>query len=130
MAKANFGLDLGSVTAYIGSTVQKVKQAIAAEAYQFGEEIMAESKKIVPHDTGALEGTGHVDPPVWGPDDVTVNLGYGSEAVTYAVIVHENMNPDVNWTRPGSGPKYLETPWKAMQGQWPARAAKAAKDAL
>lgn len=105
---------------------KSLPQAVGKAMYQFAEEVMGDSKgTYVPVDTGALMNTGHVDPPVISGTSVTVELGYGDESVGYALIVHEEMttksgNP-INWTRPGSGPKYLETPFKAKQDLVPQR---------
>lgn len=90
---------------------------------------MAESKRIVPVDTGALMNTGTVMPPVDNGREIMVEMGYGSQSVDYAVYVHENMAP-VKWQRPGSGPKYLETPLKEKQDSLPDRIASAIEAAL
>jgi hypothetical protein len=106
----------------------KAPQAVAATTYKFANDVMRESKKMVPVDTGALMNTGKVSLPEIEERKVSVTLGYGDESVDYALAVHENLSPTVNWTRPNSGPKYLETPFKAMQGELPGRIAKALKD--
>jgi hypothetical protein len=72
---------------------------------------------------------------------VAVDLGYGDSAVGYALYVHEELNPSsghaislnwswakaaaagkqIQWTKPGSGPKFLENPIKERQDQLPGR---------
>jgi hypothetical protein len=37
---------------------------------------------------------------------IALRIGF---TANYAVFVHENMNPDVNWNRKDSGPKFLES---------------------
>jgi hypothetical protein len=107
-----------------------VRKSVAAEMYQFSEEVMAASKEVVPVDTGALMATGHVELPVEDGDVVTVTLGYGDTAVGYALYVHEDMSPTTKWTRPGSGPKYLEGPLKERQDSLPGRLLDAYKRGL
>lgn len=112
---------------------KKIRQEVAAELYRFAEEVMADSKaSYVPVLTGALMNSGKVMPPDWDvvANTVTVVMGYGDEAVTYALYVHENLvgwksGLPINYTRPGSGPKYLERPLVAKQDELPARLTKA-----
>ena len=73
-----------------------------------------------------MAATGDVRPPENNGDEVKVTLGYGDDAVGYALYVHENMHA-VNWTRPGSGPKYLEAPLKERQDKLPGRIKEAVK---
>lgn len=99
---------------------ERVREEVTKELYQFAETVMSASKDgpatvVVPVDTGTLRSTGHVDPPEQEPDQVSVTLGYGGPAASYALAVHENMDPGVHWKRPGSGPKYLEIPLRDHQ---------------
>lgn len=66
-------------------------QAIAIELYQEGEEIMAASKPLVPVDLGTLRDSGTVLPPEIRGGSVSVTLGYGGAAESYALEQHENM---------------------------------------
>ena len=100
-----------------------VRMEIKQELYRFAEEVMTASKEVVPVDTGALMATGVVMPPEEDATGVTVTLGYGGMAVDYAKIVHENLDPNVHWQRPGSGPKFLENPMKERQDALPDRIA-------
>lgn len=124
----------------------RVRSEVMNELYLFGEEVMGASKLIVPVDTGTLEGSGHVECPELGIagnyqfDPVTaeegvVAIGYGGPARNYALYVHEALegphpiNPNwswarkgrVDWTRPGSGPKYLERPLREKLPDLPGR---------
>ena len=57
-------------------------------------------KKLHMRETWFIEGNPDpINPTVWG--------GYTAK---YAEIVHENIGA-VNWTRPGSGPKWLQIHW-------------------
>jgi len=119
------GLDL--LAARFAAAAPKIREEVASELYAFGWDVMNESLKRVPWKTGALAGTGDVRPPEHSGDEVKVTLGYGDDAVGYALYVHENMSTTVNWTRPGSGPKYLESPLKEMQDRLPGRIKDAVK---
>lgn len=105
----------------------KIREEVARELYVFGTEVMEASLRVVPVKTGALMNTGKVDLPVYDGDEVSVKIGYGDEAVGYALYVHENMSTTVNWTRPGSGPKFLEAPLKERQDKLPGRITEAVK---
>jgi hypothetical protein len=112
----------------------KARENVKKEMYQFAEEVMTDSKQVVPVETGALMNTGKVLEPVEDTTSITVDLGYGDESVNYALYVHEELqspkgNP-INWTRPGSGPKYLQNPFDAKSDQLPPRIAKAITDAF
>jgi len=100
----------------------KVRQEVAAELYAWANDpVFNESQDIVPVDTGALMNSGNVSLPDPAADPISVTIGYGNVAVDYALAVHENLNAHVKWTRPGSGPKYLERPFEAHQGELPER---------
>lgn len=141
------GID--ALRAKLEANLPKARQAAIVELYKFGSEVMLASKHICPMDTGNLVNSGHVECPELGitsggtpafsfvpdvhvtePQKASVVLGYGGAARKYALIVHENMVGTTQWTRPGSGPKFLETPLKAVQESLPARILKVYKDAL
>lgn len=113
---------------------QDARKNVAKVMYQFAEEVMTDSKQIVPVLTGALLNTGKVLPPVEDSTSITVEFGYGDESVDYALYVHEELqspkgNP-INYTRPGSGPKYLQNPFDQKADQLPPRIAQAYTDAF
>lgn len=118
MADVRFTIEISGMDKLIeklGAMGPKVKKAAETELYQIAEEVMANSKEIVPVDKGTLMSTGHVDPPVETDKGASINMGYGGPAAPYALAVHENLDPRVHWTRPGSGPKYLERPLEEMK---------------
>lgn len=112
-------------------------EIVGAALYREGEQIMTESKKRVPVDTGNLRASGSVQGPTFSGGRMTVTLGYGGpvgvgnqggetnrEAVNYAVVQHEDIDLNhakalskkesrrrggVVWGEIG-GPKYLEIP--------------------
>lgn len=92
-----------------GALVSDLADALYLEA----ELIMTDSKQnFVPVDSGVLRNSGTVKKPVITSKDVTVVLGYGGPAASYAVVVHE-YPPNV-----GQGKnKYLSRPLnKAERG--------------
>lgn len=103
---------LEEALAIISELPAKLTQMAAAPVYRRAERIMTDSKQhYVPVDTGNLRSTGHVDPPVVGGEEVTVDLGFGGTAangaeVGYALRVHEDLQMH---HRVGQA-KYLETP--------------------
>jgi hypothetical protein len=121
------------------NAAKELNNAIGREMYLFAEEVMSASKMVVPVKTGTLMNTGHVELPVIEGRSVTVRMGYGGPAAPYALYVHEALEGAVPpspswswtkkvaaggtiaWTRPGSGPKYLENPLKERQDQLPDR---------
>lgn|SRR2546428_3976434 len=91
---------------------ETMRLPIARTMREWGEEVMTASKRVVPvGETGNLMNSGHVEGPDLKAATLELLLGYGGPAVTYAKAVHENLNPNVHWKRPGSGPKYLERPF-------------------
>lgn len=131
MPKVTFKINGKDVLeAKVSAAIQNAGPAVAQALYMFSEGVMTASKRVVPVETGALMNTGRVNPPEITGNKATVTMGYGSESVGYAMYVHENLNPGVNWTRPGSGPKYLENPLKARQNKLPGMIAQAIKDSI
>ena len=46
----------------------------------------------------------------------SVLVGYGGVQAPYAVYVHENEDPDINYTKVGTGPKFLsEAPFSVRE---------------
>lgn len=102
-------------------------RAAKAEAYQFGEEVMADSKQnYVPVDTGLLRSSGNVQTEDHG-NRFRVILGYGGAAAGYAIHVHENLNA---YHRPPTQAKYLERPFRAAAPRFAPRIAEAARKAM
>lgn len=106
-------------------------KAIARAVYEEAEFIMADSKeKFVPVGHGGAEGghlrdSGHTQPPVIEGREIKVTMAYGGAAAPYALAVHEHLSEhspptwlnksasEINWSVPGTGPKYLELPFRA-----------------
>lgn len=88
------------------------RQAVARALYVEGEKIMAESKLLVPVDTGVLRNSGHVQAHGRG-DKFQVLVGYGGPSIPYAIVQHEN----TKFKHTVGEAKYLEKPaMKAARG--------------
>ena len=71
---------------FLNETPGLVSKDVEAALMQEGENVMAESKKRTPVDTGNLRASGHVKLPVTKAGRTSVTLGYGTD---YAIHVHE-----------------------------------------
>ena len=99
---------IAGMAAVTDHTVDAMKQALYLEA----EYLMTESKQQVPHDTGTLQASGTVLAPVETPGGgISVELGYGGLAESYAVEQHENLN--ISHPK-GRKAKYLSDPYEAL----------------
>lgn len=118
----------------LGAYTRSVQKAVHAAIYQEGEELMSDSKPLVPVDEGNLRSSGFVTFPQEDVDgDVFVDVGFGGPAgsgnhggetnledVGYAVYVHENLE-----ARHTVGQaKYLEQPLNRRKQGYGARLAK------
>lgn len=91
--------------------------------YREASAIFRKSQRLVPvHKAGDpkyrgipgnLKASGVCEKPV----NHEVLIGYGGTAASYALYVHEKVNPEPRWTLPGKSAKFLERPFmEAMQG--------------
>lgn len=78
-----------------------VKQALYAEA----QIELTEAKRRTPFLTGALRGSGIVEPPVQSGNTLSVTIAFGGPAADYAVYVHENLEAH----HPVGQAKFLES---------------------
>lgn len=90
-------------------------QHLGIALYEEALEIIAEGQNyLTPVDHGTLAGSGTVLPPEMNGNKIGVTLGYGGPASAYAMYVHELLESPsgkaINWSKSGSGAKYLENP--------------------
>lgn len=90
----------------IAEDVAKAPAAMASALFIEAEAIMADSKELVPVDTGALRASGHVQHPKISAQGVEVEMGYGGAAEQYALIQHERLD----YNHPSGEAKFLEKP--------------------
>ena len=112
--------------------VEKAFNSIEARAlWDVGSEIMDVAQERVPVDQGVLRSSGRVLPPVRKGDTVEVKLGFGDGgAEDYAIPIHEHpqnieFSPrswlsgggpkELNYTKSGTGSKYLQGPVEAAK---------------
>jgi len=86
---------------FLNETPGVTRKMVRGALFSAAEDMMSESKRRTPVDTGRLRSTGHVKPPEEKGGKVEVTMAYGTD---YAIYVHE---------RPASHPtgqmKYLES---------------------
>jgi hypothetical protein len=119
-------------------TIKATDQAMAGAIYLEANAIMNESDKLVPMSSAStkettsgkrqamnmhLRATSYVKRPEKGAVGWAVKLGYWRD---YALWVHEMTRSGINWTRPGSGAKFLEKPFRAAKKGYFKRVAKRA----
>lgn len=91
-------------------TLAKKVDSISMKALaEMGDTLLNLSSKEVPHDTGALQATGVVDP---NEAKQTVTVGYHTP---YAARLHEH--PEYRFQKGRKG-KYLEDPLKHNLSRW------------
>lgn len=70
---------------------------------------MDRTPPLIPVDIGNLRASWFVLSHYMSGRKAAVTIGFTAE---YAFVVHENVNPKVQWKRPNSGPKFLEASLK------------------
>jgi len=114
----DFNINLMGADAMIRLLTKAPANALPHLATALNEEamdIMAESMNyLVPVHYTTLRQSAAILPPKMEGNKVVVEFGYGGAASAYAMYIHELIespsgNP-INWTKTGSGAKYLENP--------------------
>lgn len=82
--------------------VEAAAKAAMVEALKHIQEL---ADQWVPEDTGHLRRSWKINEPVVRGSIIEGSIEYTAD---YAAIVHEMPQEGINWTRPGSGPKWLE----------------------
>ncbi len=115
--------------------------AVKAEA----DQILREALELVPIDEGALSDSGIVEKITdAGHNVLGWRISFGGAASAYALAVHEHLSKyspaswvthsllgkRIHWTRPGSGPKYLERPFLAAAPSLPEKVAARIRELL
>lgn len=105
-----------------------VDTAVEKATYEAAQDVLSEADgnldgpgPLVPVDIGNLRNSGYATPPARVGDRVEVEVGYGGPAAPYAATVHERVEEGINWSRPGSGPKFLENALRSQAVSLPAR---------
>ncbi len=92
---------------------EKGKRSIA---YRWGL-VLRRSEALCPEDEGDLVESAKL---TFSPNGLSATISYGGPGIPYAIAAHEHLSVhspyswraagQINWTKPGSGPKYLERP--------------------
>lgn len=82
---------LGRLVAATRAFAGDLRQAAASALRVEHELIMTDAKGYTPFDTGALRGSGHVQPTQIVGAELVSTGGFGGPAAPYAVIVHEDL---------------------------------------
>ena len=96
---------LSEMKARLAKTSERADNAAGAAGYRLCNDVMNDSVRRTPVDTGALRGSRYVTMPVHSGKGMQVEYGYGGPAKKYAVKVHE----DLNAFHPVGEAKFLES---------------------
>lgn len=113
--------DLARLTRKL-EAAQKDTAPVERAVAEVGEDLLGRSLDVTPKESGDLRRSGN-SRPYDEPGGPGVSVGYDAE---YALAVHEMLSDEVDWSTPGTGPKYLEGPFL----QEKARYAKHIKDSV
>lgn len=129
-------IGVAEMSARIRAISAKFPDDVAAALYHEANIEMTEAKRRTPRAPGGgtLRESGHVQDPVRDGRNISVTLAFGGAAKDYALAVHEHLSEhsppswrhkeDIDWTVPGTGPKFLEGPLKESKPYMAARIAK------
>ena len=105
----------------------RVTRAVAAGLYAEANNIMTDSKRLVPVDLGTLKNSGYAALPEARRGRVAVEIGYGGPAADYALAQHEH----TEYRHPEGGEaKFLEKPVNERTSTFANNVAKHAKAAF
>lgn len=102
----------------VEALARRVRTAVAGALAEAAEAVLAEARENAPMASGRLRASGRIE-----PDGAGVAVGFGGEAAPHALAVHENLDPGVDWSPPGTGPKFLERAGDAEMARLPGRVA-------
>ncbi|MDD5366928.1 MAG: hypothetical protein PHR30_16445 [Gallionellaceae bacterium] len=133
------------LTANLKAIAAGVEETALQAVREQAEGILLEAVKLVPEDTGTLMHSGIVEKITdAGHNVLGFRISFGGAASAYALAVHEHLSKyspaswvthsllgkRIHWTRPGSGPKYLERPFLAAAPSLPEKVAARIRDLL
>jgi hypothetical protein len=95
---------LKEVLTNLSTEIRKIEGRTAAGLHEAGIFVQGESMEITPQKTGVLNNSAFTNQPEIKNTGPSVTVGY---TATYAPFVHE-MPTTFNYTKPGTGPKFLQ----------------------
>ena len=72
--------------------VRRVWNDVAAALEKEAQRVLELAQKRTPVKTGALRDSGQVHPAEITRDGISVTISFGTEAVMYAIVVHESLH--------------------------------------
>ena len=110
------------VQAKLEQLALKLPGAYEAALFEVGHDIKNQSVELVPVKHRTLANAAFVNDPEGEGLGAAVTIGYGGAASAYAIAVHETPSKydppswkgkggNLNWSKPGTGPKFLERPF-------------------
>ena len=87
----------------VEALAHRVRTAAAGALAEAAEAVLADARERAPMATGRLRASGRAE-----AAGLAAAVGFGGGAAAHALAVHENLDPAVDWSPPGTGPKYLE----------------------
>ena len=107
------GLD--ELNGLLRRAIAQAPDRAGAALFREAETIMGISKTYVPVDKGILRASGHVALPEVRGSSVSVTLGYGGAAASYAIPVHEIPPPPAQSPGGRSARHRPPTQWKYLE---------------
>lgn len=108
------GID--KVMATYGKAPEVTLAAVKQSIFQITNEVFRKSRdQLVPVRDNPLRDSGGIS----FKNEATSVTGEITYNTPYAVFVHENTDPSINYTKAGTGPKYLEIPTMEMAEKLP-----------
>lgn len=110
---------LPTLLKHLGDLITMIPRVAEDSGKALADEILLASQTVppmVPVKTGALQSTGRVEQQRSPGGQFTSGfkvlyggLAPGGTDVYYAEYRHDDLRPNIKYTKPGSGPKFLET---------------------
>src|SRR5688572_20244463 len=113
--------NVDAVVAGLNMLINRIPIAANQSSKIIANQILSDSKTVsptCPEDTGALIATGRVEAVKEGYAVVYGGQAGGGKFVDYAAYVHDDLRPR-NYTKPGSGPKFVEVHANRMAEEGP-----------
>jgi len=138
VSKEDFMMDFSDFEAKFSKAVKETTPELVGEGLRkAGDQLVHDANEIPPKTPfrhGALSGSGKVEKPEVVGDTASVEISFGKgatgEDAPYAARWHEVEPGTVTWSKPGSGPKYLESKMVKFKEKYMAIVAEVIKKGL
>lgn len=99
----------------LDNAAKNTEDEVARRLKLSAEDLLSKSIPLTPREYGDLRASGNVTPLAHDANGPFLEVGFDSE---YALAVHEMLGEEIDWTTPGTGPKYLETPLEQNRARY------------